>query len=90
LSKSYFYESFADVDALAAAVIEALASRLTVGMINAFEPGPAMDERARRVIRAAVEYVTDEPHPARVLFGEIGTTEASAAFRNQGRRHNPA
>ncbi|MEV6223838.1 MarR family transcriptional regulator [Nocardia fluminea] len=81
LSKRYFYESFADVDALTEAVFEHVAA----GVIDALSTGDAdhsdVAEFVHTTTGAFVCYLTDDPRRARALFGELLMTEASNTVR---------
>lgn len=81
LSKRYFYESFADVDALTEAVFEHVAA----GVIDALSTGDAdhsdVAEFVHTTTCAFVCYLTDDPRRARALFGELLMTEASNTVR---------
>ena len=81
LSKRYFYESFADVDALANAVVEHTASGLITAVSVSRDNGSTVPELAHATIAALVAYLTDDPRRARVLFGELAMTDASAEHR---------
>jgi AcrR family transcriptional regulator len=73
LNKRYFYESFADLPALEAAVIDDLAARLlAIGLSSAQEAqqqGLDTGAMARRVMREVIGWLADDPRRARVLFG---------------------
>ncbi|PKV81998.1 TetR family transcriptional regulator [Nocardia fluminea] len=81
LSKRYFYESFADVDALTEAVFEHVAA----GVIDALSTGDADHTDVAAFVHtttgAFVHYLTDDPRRARALFGELLMTEASNTVR---------
>ena len=85
LNKRYFYESFEDLDELAAAVVDELANELvdvsfTVARA-ARKAGLSTDDLARRAIDVVVGYVTDDPRRARVLFTEIAESPRTVAHR---------
>lgn len=75
LNKRYFYESFASLDEIAAAVIEDMSSHLiTIAITTAAEgvqAGLPNIEVARKVLPAVLSYLLDDARRARVLFGEI-------------------
>jgi AcrR family transcriptional regulator len=86
LHKRYFYESFQDLDALAAALIEDLAAgvyRATMGIRNAKRSVP---ELAHAVIDALVRNLTDDPRRARVLFGEMAASQSVMMLRKRAIR----
>lgn len=87
LNKRYFYESFANLDELAAAVVDDLSAGLvTTGYAAARAAraaGLPTDELAYKSIEAVIRYVTDDPRRARVLFEEI-------ADNPQARKHRKA
>ncbi|WP_153810437.1 TetR/AcrR family transcriptional regulator [Nocardia sp. SYP-A9097] len=80
LIKRYFYESFADIDALAAAVIDELATEiLTLVVVNDLSiPRPQL---MRTMIEKLVDYAVNDPRRARVFFGEMAATEAASHQR---------
>lgn len=81
ISKRYFYENFTDVDALAAAVIEHLATGLTTHIDAAENTEHPVSQRSHDIIGAMTEYLTDVPARARVLFAEMSSTAPAVAFR---------
>ncbi|MEW5733565.1 MAG: TetR/AcrR family transcriptional regulator [Thermodesulfobacteriota bacterium] len=85
LNKRYFYESFDDLDAVAAAVVDELAAELwSLGSEvaqKALEDGIPTDKLARKALGAAVEYLTDDPRRARVLFTEISDSPQAVEHR---------
>lgn len=86
LNKRYFYESFADLGALAAAVVDELAAcLLAIGLEtarNAQEAGLATEALAREVMRAVVAWLVDDERRARVLFSEVNDNPRTQAHRN--------
>ncbi len=85
LNKRYFYESFEDLDALAGAVVDEISTRLVQ---TAFEvanaartAGVPTEVLARDVMRAVIEYLTDDPRRARVLFTEVADSPRAIAHR---------
>lgn len=85
LNKRYFYESFTDLDALAAALVDDLASELLRlamdGAMEAAREGKSTAELAHAVLRALIEFLTDHPHRARVLFTEVAGNAQAIAHR---------
>ncbi|WP_083283884.1 TetR/AcrR family transcriptional regulator [Mycolicibacterium sp. (ex Dasyatis americana)] len=76
LNKRYFYESFTDLDALAAAVVDDLAEGLrsvTVAAADAAVDQP-LEAQALASVAAAVRSLVDDPRRARVLLGGVGAS----------------
>lgn len=73
LNKRYFYESFANLDALADAVVDELAAGLlAVGFATAAAAQAQSlptDALAREVMKAVLGWLVEDPRRARVLFG---------------------
>jgi AcrR family transcriptional regulator len=71
LTPRYFYESFAELDALLVAVFDRMFEEATAKVLAAMEAAPP-DPRARS--RAAIEtfvtFLTDDPRRARIAFVE--------------------
>lgn len=86
LNKRYFYESFADLDALAGALVDDLATQLiALGMQTAGEAAAARlstDALARKVLGAVIGFLVDEPQRARVLFTEVASSPRAVAHRH--------
>ena len=82
LTPRYFYESFADRDALLLAVFDEIAEQGAAAVLDAVNRAPA-DARAksRAAIAAFVGLVTDDPRKARVLFVEAMGSEPLARRR---------
>lgn len=82
LTPRYFYESFADLDALLVALFDAIADEVAQNVLAAVSPPPG-DARstARAAIAAGVHVLTDDPRKGRVLFAEAIGSEALAARR---------
>jgi AcrR family transcriptional regulator len=78
LSARYFYESFADLDALLMAVFDQVAGDAAMAVIAAVDgSGPVQArEAARAAIAAFVDFVAGDPRKARVLFVEATGSEA--------------
>jgi AcrR family transcriptional regulator len=69
LNARYFYESFADIDDLLAAVYDEIQTELGLIAITAVElAGRGLEPPLRAGIRAVLEYVAAEPRRGRVLF----------------------
>ena len=75
LNKRYFYESFADLDALADAVVDDLASSLlSLGLAaaqSAQSAGMSTEALARHVMGSVIGWLVEDPRRARVLFSEV-------------------
>lgn len=82
LNKRYFYETFDGLDAVIAAVTTWLADEAIATTLAALGPDETGDEATtRRAITAFVEYLTDDPRRARVLFGAVPAADAAAGHR---------
>lgn len=84
LNPRYFYESFADLDALVLAVFDRVAADTTRALLTAaaeVAPSRDADAAARAAIGTFVRHVTDDPRLARVLFVEALGNEALARRR---------
>jgi AcrR family transcriptional regulator len=85
LNKRYFYESFADLDALAGAVVDDLATRLlAIGQGAAMEAIQAQMDTptlARHVLKAVIEWLVDDPRRASLLFTVIADHPRAQAQR---------
>ena len=82
LTPRYFYESFADRDALLVALFDQLVGEAAARVLEAV--GAAEHDaraKARAAIGAFVELVTDDPRKARVLFIEAVGSETLALRR---------
>jgi AcrR family transcriptional regulator len=84
LTPRYFYESFADLDALLLAVFDEITDELAGWILQAISPPPG-DARAtaRAAIAAGIGVLTEDPRKARVLFAEAMGSEALAERRRQ-------
>lgn len=82
LTPRYFYESFADRDALLLALFDELVAEAAAHVLQAVERAE-LDARAkaRAAIGAFIELVTDDPRKARVLFIEAVGSEPLAKRR---------
>jgi AcrR family transcriptional regulator len=81
LNKRYFYESFADLDAVTAAVLDHLATASIAATLDAMDAAAPEDDVVRAGISALVHHLADDPRRARVLFGETPAGEAAAKHR---------
>lgn len=85
LNKRYFYESFADLDAVADAVVDELAANLlAIGLEAAHtaqKAGLTTDALARVVMKAVIGWLVGDPRRARVLFSEINDTSRAQSHR---------
>jgi AcrR family transcriptional regulator len=85
LNKRYFYESFADLDAAADAVVDELAgSLLAVGLEAAHRAQAAhmpTEVLARHVLKAVIGWLVADARRARVLFNEISDNPRAQAHR---------
>lgn len=76
LNKRYFYESFADLDALSAAVVDDIAEDVraaTVHAADAVADGP-LEAQALAGVTAAVRALVEDPRRARVLLGGVAAS----------------
>lgn len=78
LNPRYFYESFADLDALLLALFDDVAADVTRAVLAAAREAPQDDAHAaaRAALGRLIEHVTDDPRVARVLFVEALGSEA--------------
>ncbi len=84
LNPRYFYESFADLDALLVAVFDQVSVEALDVMLRAVaecEPEPEPLEVTRAGVGSFVRFVTDDPRRAQVLFIEGLGNEALARRR---------
>jgi AcrR family transcriptional regulator len=71
LTPRFFYESFADMDALAVAVLDEIVVTATARVTEAIlASGDDPEERVRAAIEAMVDQLTEDPRRARVAFVE--------------------
>ncbi|UUW91386.1 TetR/AcrR family transcriptional regulator [Pimelobacter simplex] len=84
LTDRYFYESFADRDALLAAIWDQVRDETLAMMLGAIAPhvddAPLVQLRA--ALAAVVHHIGDEPHRAQIVFGD----HAGSAILEQRRR----
>lgn len=82
LTARYFYESFADRDALLLAVFDEAASEVARRVLTAVDAAPRDAlERSRAAIGAAIDVLVEDPRKARVLFTEAIGIEPLVARR---------
>lgn len=90
LSKRYFYDLFTDIDTLGGAVVDHLAAELStviaISLAEGRAAGEPVPQLAHTVIGALVRYVTDDPRRARLLFGELSSTDAVVRHRAEAIR----
>lgn len=80
LSKRYVYESFPDLDAVTAAVIDRLGDGV-VAALSSVDPELPITEFVHASLSALVHHVTDDPRGARVLFDEVSASPAASRYR---------
>ncbi len=84
LTERYFYESFANREALFVAVYEHAVERVRSAVSAAIEASPPNPTAmARTALRAYLETLREEPHLARVLLVEVYAIGAEAGERSQ-------
>lgn len=82
LTSRYFYEAFADVDALHAAVFDETAAAVVEELRAAIEAAPPdHPARARATVETALDAITRDPRRARILLVEAHGSEVLAARR---------
>lgn len=85
LNKRYFYESFENLDALAAAVVDGLCAQLVEISLGAAQDALSQSlstaEIAHRALSAAIGFITDDSRRAHVLFTEVADTPQAVAHR---------
>lgn len=85
LNKRYFYDAFADLDALVGALVGRVAEDAVtpaLAVLAAADPGAPVGETTRAVVRVLIAHLTDDPRRARVLFGAVPAGDAAAAHRS--------
>jgi AcrR family transcriptional regulator len=80
LIRRYFYESFADLDAITEAMIDTVADQLLTRVVRNDLDAPR-DELIHTMVGEVVEYGIENPAHVRVLFGEMSSTTAAARRR---------
>ncbi|HUA75299.1 MAG TPA: TetR/AcrR family transcriptional regulator [Solirubrobacteraceae bacterium] len=84
VSPRFFYESFADLDALAVAVYDEIVGAATAKVIAAVSTaGDDRHAQAEAAMRAVVDALTEDPRRARVVFIEALGSEALARRRRR-------
>jgi AcrR family transcriptional regulator len=78
LNKRYFYESFTDLDAVAAAAVDDIAAQVSVATVTALtsvldEP---LERQAAVAVDALVRTLVEDPRRARVLLGGVAISPA--------------
>ncbi|MFC6127241.1 TetR/AcrR family transcriptional regulator [Mycolicibacterium llatzerense] len=81
LNKRYFYESYADIDELLAAVVNRVAEGFQAVAAGALDPSLSRPDLARAVLAAVVQYLTHDPRRARLLFGELQVSGSINTYR---------
>jgi AcrR family transcriptional regulator len=82
LTERYFYESFADREALLIAVFDRIAEEAIGSVLEAVEEAPDdARAKARAAIAAFVSLMTDDPRKGRIAFIEAMGNEALMARR---------
>jgi AcrR family transcriptional regulator len=76
LNKRYFYESFTDLDALSAAVVDDIAERVRTATVHAADAAAQepLEAQAFAGVAAAVRALVDDPRRARVLLGGVAAS----------------
>lgn len=83
LSSRYFYESFADVDALVVEVFDAIVAELVeAGLVALATSPPDLRSQVRAALACAVDHVADDPRKGRVVL-ELSMASPSLAARRQ-------
>jgi len=84
LTERYFYESFADREALLVAIFDRVAAEAAAGVLAAVEAAPHdARAKARAAIEAFVAMLTDDPRRARAMLVESMGSEALQRRREQ-------
>jgi AcrR family transcriptional regulator len=83
LNKRYFYESFPDLDALSAAVIDDVAENVRAATVHAADAATQepLEAQAFAAVAAAVHALVDDPRRARILLGGVSASPESHAHR---------
>lgn len=83
LNDRYFYEHFADRDAVFAGLIDQLADETMAAMVAAVSvAGADVDAVIGAGLRACIEYLTDDPRRARAVFVEAAAHDPSHRRRD--------
>jgi AcrR family transcriptional regulator len=87
LTDRYFTESFANRDALLAAVFDQALEEVTISVVRAVAQAPSDREaQLRAAVAAVVAFVAADPHRARGLLGHPGDDTAFEQHRRQALR----
>ncbi|KWX60230.1 transcriptional regulator [Mycobacterium sp. NAZ190054] len=78
LNKRYFYESFTDLDAVAAAAVDDIAADVSAATLAAAAgaAGEPVDRQAEAAVDAVVRNLVADPRRARVLLGGVAASPA--------------
>ncbi|MEZ0342093.1 TetR/AcrR family transcriptional regulator [Mycobacterium sp. pV006] len=76
LNKRYFYESFPDLDAVAAAAVDDIAAGVSVVTLSATAATAAepLERQAAAAVGAVVRHLVTDPRRARVLLGGVAAS----------------
>ena len=84
LPSRYFYENFADVDALNVAVFDTLLEELIQAGLAAVTRAPAeLPDRVRAALRCAIDFVADDPRKGRVALSLSLASQPPAERRSR-------
>lgn len=86
LAARYFYESFADRDALAIAVFDHVVSDIAEATLAAVKEAVQPQEKATAGLRAIVRCITDDPRRGRLLFSPALNSAVLAERRFESTR----
>ncbi len=82
LTPRFFYESFADLDALAVAVFDEIVGAATARFLTALDAAPADPQARMRVgLEVLIRELTEDPRRARITFVEALGSERLARRR---------
>lgn len=73
LNDRYFYESFADTDALLEAIVGELLTLLLEKVTTAAEPGLDLGAQTHAIARVALEFLAEDPRRSAFLLGSRGS-----------------
>lgn len=78
LNKRYFYESFANLDAVAAAAVDDIAAEVRAATLAALGESASdpLEQQAVATARAVVKTLVEDPRRAQVLLGGVATSPA--------------
>jgi AcrR family transcriptional regulator len=84
LNKRYFYESFTDLDAVAAAAVDDIAAEVGAATLSAAaaSAGEPLDRQAAAAVDAVVRHLVGDPRRARVLLGGVAASPAMHRHRD--------